>query len=53
MDGLYNFTVQEPIFWEHLQKLDDEELSREARFALSANCLPTRWRARHSMSSLR
>jgi hypothetical protein len=31
MDGLYNYKVQEPIFKEHLQKLDDEELSREAR----------------------
>ena len=31
MDGLYNYKVQEPIFREHLQKLDDEELSREAR----------------------
>jgi hypothetical protein len=31
MDGLYNFTVQEPIFREHLQELDDEELSRAAR----------------------
>ena len=31
MDGLYNYRVQGPIFTEHLQKLDDEELSREAR----------------------
>ena len=31
MDGLYNYKVQEPIFKEHLQKLDDEELAREAR----------------------
>ena len=31
MDGLYNFTVQEPILREYLQELDDEELSREAR----------------------
>jgi hypothetical protein len=31
MDGLYNFTVQEPIFREYLQEIDDEELSREAR----------------------
>jgi hypothetical protein len=31
MDGLYNYKVQEPIFREYLQKLDDEELSREAR----------------------
>jgi hypothetical protein len=31
MDGLYNFTVHEPIFREYLQELDDEELSREAR----------------------
>ena len=31
MDGLYNYKIQGPIFREHLQKLDDEELSREAR----------------------
>jgi hypothetical protein len=31
MDGLYNYTVQGPIFRAYLQELDDEELSREAR----------------------
>jgi hypothetical protein len=31
MDGLYNFKVQEPIFRDYLQGLDDEELSRETR----------------------
>ena len=31
MDGLYNYKVQEPLFREYLQELDDEELSREAR----------------------
>jgi hypothetical protein len=31
MDGLYNYKVQEPIFREYLQKLDDEDLSSEAR----------------------
>ena len=31
MDGLYNYKVQEPIFREYLQELDDDELSREAR----------------------
>jgi len=31
MDGLYNFKEQEPIFREHFQALDDEELSSVAR----------------------
>jgi hypothetical protein len=31
MDGLCNYKIQGPIFREHLQKLDDDELSREAR----------------------
>ena len=31
MDGLYNYKVQEPIFREYLQELDDDELSTEAR----------------------
>jgi hypothetical protein len=31
VDGFYNFIVQEPIFREHLQGLDSEELSRVAR----------------------
>lgn len=28
MDGLYNYKVQEPIFREYLQELDEEQLSR-------------------------
>ena len=28
MDGFYNFTVQEPIFREYLEELDEEQLSR-------------------------
>ena len=31
MDGLYNFTVQEPIFRDYLQELDDDQLSNVAR----------------------
>jgi hypothetical protein len=31
MDGLYNYKVQEPIFREYLQGMDDEELSSMAR----------------------
>ncbi len=31
MDGLYNYKVQEPIFREYLQELDDEQLSSVAR----------------------
>ena len=30
MDGLYNYKVQEPIFREYLQEVDDEQLSRVA-----------------------
>jgi hypothetical protein len=30
MDGLYNYKVQEPIFREYLQELDDEQLSNVA-----------------------
>jgi hypothetical protein len=31
MDGLYNYTVQEPIFREYLRRMDDAELSGMAR----------------------
>ena len=31
MDGLYNYRVQEPIFRQYLQQMDDPELSSVAR----------------------
>jgi hypothetical protein len=37
MDGLYNYGLQEPLFKEYLQKVDDEQLSHGTGLCVSVD----------------